>query len=284
MIKISIVTVTYNCADIIKETLLSVLSQDYDNIDYVIVDGNSSDGTVRIINDIIESECKCESFTLNHPYFTYKFTSEPDKGIFDAMNKSLIYTKGEYVLFMNAGDKFVNNHIISDIFANKEHTEDLIYGDTYVQNSLGLILRKADPIYLKNPSPFQMVFESQGFCHQSLFTKTEVLRKVKFNLAFPIGADYDTTAKVFKIGNRKLYYTGFAVSIFDDRTGGASHDKEMKVLMERVEMFGLKKNLSFYIMLYKNLMVKRIKIVIQKLFPTFINKYRSRKYVSYINN
>lgn len=102
MKKISIVTVTYNCEKAIKETILSVLAQDYSCLEYVIIDGASKDSTLSIIQSFGDK--------------IHKIVSEKDKGIFDAMNKSLAYITGEYVLFMNAGDTFVNSHVVSDIF------------------------------------------------------------------------------------------------------------------------------------------------------------------------
>ena len=88
MKKISIVTVTYNCEKAIKETILSVLAQDYSCLEYVIIDGASKDSTLSIIQSFGDK--------------IHKIVSEKDKGIFDAMNKSLAYVTGEYVLFMNA--------------------------------------------------------------------------------------------------------------------------------------------------------------------------------------
>lgn len=280
MIKISVVTVTYNCADTVRETLQSVLSQDYPNLDYVVIDGASKDETCSIIKN---EQSRIQNEAEARPLLSFKFISEPDKGIFDAMNKSLDYVAGDYVLFMNAGDKFVNCHVVSDIFANTNHNEDLIYGDTYVQNSLGMKLGKADAIYLKNPSAFELVFGSQGFCHQSLFTKTDVLRDIKFNLRYPLGADYDTTAKVHRAGNHQLFYTGFPIAIFDDRTGGASHNRLKKVIMERVEMFGLKKDLHFYVKLYGELWRTNIKQFIMTHFAFFVDKYRQHKYVAEVD-
>jgi glycosyltransferase involved in cell wall biosynthesis len=88
--KISVITICYNAVDLIEKTILSVLHQSYDNIEYIIIDGNSTDGTVDII----------QKYANQLAYWI----SEPDGGIFDAMNKGLDHATGEWVNFMNAGD------------------------------------------------------------------------------------------------------------------------------------------------------------------------------------
>lgn len=241
-----------------------MIQQDYDDLEYIVIDGASTDGTLFIIKKYLSN--------------ISVFLSEPDKGIFDAMNKGLDLVTGKYVLFMNSGDKFVNSHIVSDIFNGCEHDEDLIYGDTYVENSLGLKLGKADAIYLHNPSKIDMVFKSQGFCHQSLFTKVSVIKEVKFNLKYPLGADYLATEQVFLRGNHKLFYTDFPIAIFDDRTGGASHNQVKYVILERAEMFGVNKNIRFYVLYFKMLLNRYLKNILMSLFPTLTGKLRKHKY------
>ena len=166
--KVSIVTVVFNSVSVIEETILSVIYQKNASLEYIVIDGNSTDGTQNIISKYI--------------HHINVFISEPDKGIFDAMNKSLKYVTGEYVIFLNAGDKFVNNHVLSDVFQNYNFDDELIYGDTYFENELGFILQKSNAIYVHNPTKKDLIFKSQGFCHQSLFTKASRLKEILFNL------------------------------------------------------------------------------------------------------
>ena len=100
--KVSIVTVTYNCADIVEKTICNVLKQTYPNIEYIVIDGNSTDGTREIV----------ERYADRLAYHV----SEPDKGIFDAMNKGIIAATGEWILFMNAGDFFFKPTTVADVF------------------------------------------------------------------------------------------------------------------------------------------------------------------------
>lgn len=264
--KVSIVTVVFNSVSVIEETILSVIYQKNASLEYIVIDGNSTDGTQNIISKYI--------------HHINVFISEPDKGIFDAMNKSLKYVTGEYVIFLNAGDKFVNNHVLSDVFQNYNFDDELIYGDTYFENELGFILQKSNAIYVHNPTKKDLIFKSQGFCHQSLFTKASRLKEILFNLDYPIGADYDTTARIYFTGNRKIRYVKQAISVFDDRFGGASHNKIGVVLDERYIMFDYKNRYDFLLRKYLYIYKLYIKNILHYLFPNMVKKYRQRKYIN----
>lgn len=101
-VKISVITVCYNAVDTLEKTIQSVLEQTYHNIEYIIIDGGSTDGTVEIIHRYVD-------------YLAY-WVSEPDRGIYDAMNKGIERATGEWVNFMNAGDYFYNYDVISNVF------------------------------------------------------------------------------------------------------------------------------------------------------------------------
>src|SRR5690606_38456206 len=111
----SVITVVYNHVRDIERTLLSVLGQTYPNIEYIIVDGASTDGTLDILK--------------NYESRFAKLISERDQGIYDAMNKGLHHATGDYVLFMNAGDEIYSNDTVSKIFAH-EPDADIYYGET----------------------------------------------------------------------------------------------------------------------------------------------------------
>lgn len=112
--KVTVVTVCYNAATVIEETILSVLSQDYQSMEYIVIDGGSTDGTVDII----------KKYSDRIAYWV----SEPDGGIYYAMNKAVEHATGDYVNFMNAGDTFFDSNVLKDIFYRKLYTEDVIYG------------------------------------------------------------------------------------------------------------------------------------------------------------
>lgn len=112
--KISVVTVCYNAADTIEKTMLSVLNQTYHDIEYIIIDGGSTDGTVEIIRKYADR-------------IAY-WVSEPDKGIYDAMNKGIKVATGEWINFMNAGDSFVNSNVL-DRLMNFHKDGLILYGN-----------------------------------------------------------------------------------------------------------------------------------------------------------
>ena len=111
--KISIITVCFNAVGVIEKTILSVISQTYNDVEYIIIDGGSTDGTLDIVK-------KYEN------YIAY-WISEPDSGIYNAMNKGVKYATGLYCNFMNAGDFFINEKVLENIFTSNRN-EDLISG------------------------------------------------------------------------------------------------------------------------------------------------------------
>ena len=133
---ISIVTVSYNAVLTIEQTILSVINQTYPNVEYIIIDGGSTDGTVDII----------KKYANKIAYWV----SEPDKGIYDAMNKGGLKATGDFIQFLNAGDWFENEHVIEKIFKDWYKRVDVIYGD--------MIIRRSDGVYYAcllytSPSP-----------------------------------------------------------------------------------------------------------------------------------
>ena len=129
--KISVVTVCFNAVETIESTIKSVIQQTYDNIEYIIIDGASTDGTLDIINNYNDRIACC--------------LSEPDKGIYDAMNKGIKMATGEWINFMNSGDMFYKNSVLSEV-ALKLKDGDIIYGDTMLSFSVGSKLKKPYPL------------------------------------------------------------------------------------------------------------------------------------------
>lgn len=155
MTKISVITICYNAENVIEKTMISVLNQTYDNIEYIIVDGVSKDNTVAIAHKI----------SLQYPHRNIRIYSEPDRGIYDAMNKGVKLATGEWLNMMNAGDCFHSDTVIRDVF-NSDISEsiDLIYSDSFlVRSSCQKTLVNHD---LQNP-PY-------GFCHQAMFYRKKL--------------------------------------------------------------------------------------------------------------
>jgi len=169
--KVSVVTVVYNAEKLIERTLKSVLSQSYANIESLIVDGKSKDETLRIVAGFNDSRVKV--------------ISEPDNGIYDAMNKGILMATGEYLIFINAGDEFYDRNTLQSIM-NSNRDADVLYGNTAVINEKGEILgdRRLAP-------PKELNWKSLrfGMCvsHQSILAKKSIVPM--FNLRYKISAE-----------------------------------------------------------------------------------------------
>ena len=138
---ISVITICYNSELSIERTIRSVLSQTYTNIEYIIIDGKSCDGTNAIIQKYQDN--------------ISKYVSEEDLGIYNAMNKGLTMTTGEWVCFMNAGDVFVDNQTVERVFFTPiQNNIDVIYGYTICNNKI----MKLDPFFLKKRNHFLWFF------------------------------------------------------------------------------------------------------------------------------
>lgn len=205
--KVSIITVVYNNQKTIAQAIQSVLNQDYTPIEYIIVDGASTDGTIEII----------KSYDKN----ISKFLSEPDKGIYDAMNKGLKLATGDIIGILNSDDFYNNNHIISQIvdeFKNKN--VDLVFGDVaYVKpNNLNKIIRYYSSAKF-HPSKFEWGWMP---AHPSCFLKREIYEKYgHFKTDYKIGADYELLVRF--IGKHKISYSYIPQLFVKMRTGGISN-------------------------------------------------------------
>ena len=157
--KVSIITVVYNGIDFLEETIKSVISQTYPNIEYIIVDGGSTDGTLDIIK-------KYEAHIT-------KWISEPDKGIYDAMNKGIDLATGDWQNFLNAGDSFVDNNVLEKIFTTNLENITLVYGDIIAIRENGQKLN-VNAIELKDDNSIK---KGMKVCHQAIFYNKNIMIK-----------------------------------------------------------------------------------------------------------
>lgn len=216
--RISIVTVCYNAAGCIEPTMASVFSQTWPNVEYVIVDGNSRDGTQGIVQ--------------RHAGRIDTFVSEPDKGIFDAMNKGIGLAQGDVLFFLNADDAFCDPQVLSDVakcFA-ADPALDLVYGN--VVHTAGVQRRKHSFHWV---TPRNIHFGD--LCHQAVFARRRLFDRIGgFDLAYPINADYDWLLRAFSTGVRSQYLdrdiTYFAEGGFHMQQGRA-HDKERQAIKRK---------------------------------------------------
>ncbi|GHU16260.1 glycosyl transferase [Betaproteobacteria bacterium] len=212
----SIITVAYNADQWLEPTILSILNQSYPSIEYLIIDGASSDGTVDIIRH----------YEVGIAYWE----SEPDKGLYDAMNKGLKRATGDYVWFVNAGDTLDSADIVQQVasLVQKEPTlPDIIYGETIVMDEQGhsLGLRR-----LKSPDKLTWKSFKMGMlvCHQSFVVKLELAPL--FDMQYRYSSDFDWCIRCMKEANTYLN-TRKVLSRFLD--GGVSTKQRKASLKER---------------------------------------------------
>lgn len=195
MIRITYVTITYNAANVLQRTLDSILCQDYPEIVHLIIDGASTDATLQLVDDYIERSNAAEN---GH---RIQVTSEPDKGIYDAMNKGLRSIEGDYVCFLNAGDFLPAADTVSKIVAAVECPPDsmpaVLYGDTDIVDGEGRFLH-----HRRLAPPEQLSWKSfrQGMlvCHQAFYARTDFAIATPYNQRYRYSADVDWCIRVMK--------------------------------------------------------------------------------------
>jgi glycosyltransferase involved in cell wall biosynthesis len=232
-LKISIITVCLNNSKEIQETVESVLSQKYKNIEYIVIDGGSNDGSIEII----------QSYASKIDYFV----SEADNGIYSAINKGLSMAQGEIVGLLHGGDVFYDNNVISNIAkCFNEDNFDLIYGHSivYSKNRKRVIRRNMSPEYKTSLMKFGW-FPS----HQSVYIKSHIIKKYgNYNETYKIAADYEFLLRLLNINNIKVKRLDkFLLKFY---LGGASSKNIMSVLKSNYECYRAWKNnnlkISFY--------------------------------------
>ena len=188
--KVSIVTVCLNAVKEIETTILSVLNQSFADVEYIIVDGGSTDGTVDVIRKYQDR--------IAH------FISEPDKGIYDAMNKGADLATGDWINFMNAGDCFASNMVVEEMVSGADSNCDVLFGNTILVRGDHQMGSKGH--YLENDFP--------RLSHQSVFVKTNLLKESHFDLKYKISADFAFLYSLYRKG-RSFCYKDIDVVQFD---------------------------------------------------------------------
>ena len=185
--KFSIITVTYNAADTIEDTIQSVISQTYHHVEYIIIDGASKDNTLNIV-DRYREHITC-------------LVSEPDKGLYDAMNKGMQLATGDYLCFLNAGDSFHEDDTLQLMVHSLRNTEklpDVLYGETELVDSEGHFVRMRR---LSAPETLNWKSFRQGMlvCHQAFFARRELTEP--YDLHYRFSADFDWCIRIMKKAN-----------------------------------------------------------------------------------
>jgi glycosyltransferase involved in cell wall biosynthesis len=227
--KVSIITVNYNNAEGLKRTIGSVASQSYRNIQYIVIDGGSGDGSEELIRNN-----KDVSFWI----------SEKDSGVFYAQNKGLKAANGDYVLVLNSGDELAGPDVLKKVFST-EQTDDILYGNMIIADAAGN--KKAESM------PSRITFEhmiKDTLWHPVSFVKLSFLKKVGFyDTDFKIAADYEWFLRAIFTFKATLKHLNLPVSVF--YLGGMSSDPKNSIALEeerkkaQEKIFGIKEMLEY---------------------------------------
>lgn len=253
MIKFTIVTITYNAAAVFVRTADSVLRQDYPNVEHIIVDGASTDGTVALA---LEYKAKSDAMGNGHEV---RIVSEPDKGLYDAMNKGLGMATGDYVCFMNAGDFFPDGATLSLICANArldgcrkdgKPLPAVLYGDTDWVDNEGRYMRRRR---LTPPERLSWRSFRHGMlvCHQAFYARADIARRTPYDLRYRHSADVDWCIRVMKEAERmSLPLVNVRATIADYQREGQSTKYHRASLLERFDVmrrhYGLLQTLAMH--------------------------------------
>ena len=211
--KVSIITVVYNAVATIEQTILSVVKQDYSNIEYIIVDGGSTDGTL----DIVKKYEKKIALWL----------SEPDHGIYDAMNKGLTHATGNYIYYLGADDCLLGPTSISQVvsFLQDNPEVDVLCASVMMVDSVYRI----EKVYSSNFSEAD-VLSGYNTPHQGMFVRREILQKHRFDTSYHIAADYKNFLKFYLDQNIALKKSAMIVAYYanDGVSGNGSDAQQME--------------------------------------------------------
>lgn len=206
MDKVSIITVTRNAAEALRTTMQSVAQLTYPDLEYIIIDGASTDATVELLRSA----------------GGIKWISEPDNGIYHAMNKGVDQASGEWVIFMNAGDKFVSPDALQRVLATPgAEKADVIYADVVKH---GAVVSAPD-----TPVDGHRMW----CCHQSVLARRADLQSYPYDTKYPLSADFHWMKRMLK-GEKRFLHAPVALAVYD--TGGISNTSRSRGLADNMRV------------------------------------------------
>lgn len=237
MIKITLVTVTYNAEKVLRHTLDSVFRQTYSAIEHIIIDGASTDNTVAVAKDYMErsfaSDCGHE----------VRLLVEPDNGIYDAMNKGLGMATGDYVCFLNAGDALHGDDAVAEVArcvaavpGGREQTPAVAYGDTDIVDADFCFVRHRRLAPPENLS-WRSFRSGMLVCHQAFYARADLAKDTPFNLAYRYSADFDWCIRIMKKAEERELALADAHAVLADYLQEGTTTRHHKASLK--ERFGI---------------------------------------------
>ena len=218
MRRLSIITINRNNAEGLKSTLNSVISQSVGDFEYIVIDGASFDNSVNIIKTAAERR-------------KIKWISEPDAGIYNAMNKGVRMATGDYVLFLNSGDTFANENVLEEIRPLLDGSEFVIGRVNVTKN--GKIVQTSKNLGNQDLTLFYLYLF--GIPHQAAFIKKELLERAPYDESLKINADWKSFVQEIVLRNASVRLTPHIISNYDGDGYSSTHMEEL--LIERKKVF-----------------------------------------------
>ena len=230
MVVFSIITCTYNAESVLQRTLDSVLEQTYSHVEHIIVDGASTDATLNMV-EVYRQKSDAEDWCHE-----VRVKSEPDRGLYDAMNKGIQRATGQYVLFLNAGDTFPSAdtlELVAESVGEGEEPPAVLYGDTDVVDDEGRFLR-----HRRLSPPRRLTWRSfmKGMlvCHQAFYARTDLAKLTPYNLHYRFSADVDWCIRIMRLARRRrLHMRNVGAVVVNFLDGGMTTTNHRASLKER---------------------------------------------------
>jgi glycosyltransferase involved in cell wall biosynthesis len=228
---VTVVTIVLNDPEGLEQTIRSIRQQTYERLEYIVIDGGSKAPTLNVINIHADS--------------IDRWISEPDRGIYDAMNKGIDLATGEWISFMNAGDCYYDKEVLSTVFSQDFGEADFIYGHTnFLSGDFTGIVKAWE---------FDILWKTMIFTHQSSFTRAELLKKRKFNPDFKICGDFDVIYNAYMDG-RKFHNADTVISTV---SFGVSEVNRARMAVEKWKVVRRHRNDLRFHWFYLTLVVRR---------------------------
>lgn len=250
--KVSVVTVCYNAIGGIEKTISSVLGQSFPEMEYIVIDGGSQDGTVDVITQYADR--------INY------FVSEPDGGIYDAMNKGVRVATGEWITFLNAGDTYFSPQSIEAVFSREIPSDvDVVYGYQVHGFSYGQFVRKQLPL--------SFFSEGMPFGHESSFVRAEVMKRHGFDTRYKIAADYHFSYQLHASGGHFMPVDAI-VAVFEAAEGVSTAEKTVLLTHRESAMI----NGTYHTVRYKRQVISiYVRMLLKKCLSLFSKDFVIRQ-------
>jgi glycosyltransferase involved in cell wall biosynthesis len=245
---VTIITVTFNSGSGLRQALDSVVNQSYEKIEFIVIDGGSTDGTIDLIKEYSDK-------------IAY-WVSEPDQGIYNAMNKGIDKANGDLVYFLNSDDYFYDNKVVEDIVKiySQANKPDVIYGDVMNYNKKqGIIGRSGREIELKD------VQKGRVICHQGIFMKRDLLIEHKFNEQYKIVADYELQVKCL-IQRCHFLYVDRVIAYYYTDGFSSQLESKRRIIFEKMDVIKKHSSPGVFWRYYFSSQIKLLRISAQIVY------------------